>query len=318
MTEALPAGYCLRAPTPDDVSAVAALIDATDIEAFGESNFSAEELASDWDDLDLGRDAWLVLAPDGVVTGYGAVWAEAPVQIETDAYVHPAHTGRGIGTFLVRATEARAREHAEAAAPDERVVVHNTVYASNAAAVALLRGEGYAPVRYFWHMVGDLVEPPPAPAWPSDVRVRAGVRGEDEQLFYTVREEAWRDHWGYQPITFDEWKPSRDYDASLWFVAFDGDQAAGIAMCKDQLGMGFVHTLAVRRPWRRRGLGTALLHHAFGEFYRRGLRRVTLDVDAASPTGATRLYERAGLRVATEYATFEKELRAGGSEVGSQ
>lgn len=311
MPEPLPAGYVVRAPRPDEVAAVAALVAATDIAAFGAVNYSVEELASDWDDLDLARDAWVVVAPDGSIAGYGAVWVEAPGLIETDAYVHPAQTGRGIGTRLVRVTEARARESLPLAPPDARVVIRNSIYATNQAASDLLRGEGYAPARYFWHMIGDLDTPPPAPVWPPGIRVRAGVRGEDERLFYRVWDEAWHDHWGHVPTTFEAWLPPKDYDPSLWFVAFDGDEPAGVAICRYHLEMGKVRALAVRRPWRRRGLGTALLQHAFAEFYRRGTRRVTLDVDAASPTGATRIYERAGMRVATEYATFEKVLRDG-------
>jgi hypothetical protein len=42
--------------------------------------------------------------------------------------------------------------------------------------------------------------------------------------------------------------------------------------------------------------------------YRRGQPRVRLGVDAQNPTGATRLYERAGMHVAYEAAAFKKEL----------
>ena len=75
--------------------------------------------------------------------------------------------------------------------------------------------------------------------------------------------------------------------------------------------MGWVSTLGVRRPWRRKGLGLALLQHSFGEFHRRGKCRVGLGVDADSLTGATRLYEKAGMEVHRQYASYEKELRAG-------
>ena len=55
----------------------------------------------------------------------------------------------------------------------------------------------------------------------------------------------------------------------------------------------------------------ALLHHSFGELYRRGKRKVGLEVDAQSLTGATRLYEKAGMRVDRQYDVYEKELRSG-------
>ena len=72
-----------------------------------------------------------------------------------------------------------------------------------------------------------------------------------------------------------------------------------------------MNSLAIRRQWRRRGIGLAFLYHAFGEFYRREIHNVYLGVDAQSLTGATRLYERAGMHVVRQYNTYEKELRAG-------
>jgi ribosomal protein S18 acetylase RimI-like enzyme len=77
------------------------------------------------------------------------------------------------------------------------------------------------------------------------------------------------------------------------------------------LHIGWVNQLAVLRPWRRKGLGIALLLHSFAEFYRRGIVNVGLGVDAQNLTGATRLYERAGMHVALQHDTYEKELRAG-------
>jgi ribosomal protein S18 acetylase RimI-like enzyme len=73
--------------------------------------------------------------------------------------------------------------------------------------------------------------------------------------------------------------------------------------------MGWVRNLGVRRGWRGRGLARALLQHAFGAFYARGCTTIGLGVDAQSPTGATRLYQRAGMRVTEEYETYEKMLR---------
>ena len=72
--------------------------------------------------------------------------------------------------------------------------------------------------------------------------------------------------------------------------------------------MGLV---GVRWPWRKRGLGLALLRHAFAEYHQRGVRKVGLSVDAESITGAPRLYGRAGMRVKESYIIHRKELRSG-------
>ena len=72
--------------------------------------------------------------------------------------------------------------------------------------------------------------------------------------------------------------------------------------------MGWIRALGVRPRWRRRGLGTALLLHAFGALYARGQRRIGLGVDAENTTGAVRLYERAGMRAAWQADIYERKL----------
>jgi ribosomal protein S18 acetylase RimI-like enzyme len=77
--------------------------------------------------------------------------------------------------------------------------------------------------------------------------------------------------------------------------------------------MGWVDGLCVRRPWRKRGLGLALLLHSYGMFHERGKLRVGLGVDAENITGALRLYEKAGMHSDPNrtYVVYEKELRSG-------
>ena len=101
------------------------------------------------------------------------------------------------------------------------------------------------------------------------------------------------------------------FDPSLWFLALEGDEIAGITLCKTLAGEGWVDVVGVRRPWRNRGLGLALLRHAFTEYHRRGTHKVGLSVDAESITGAPRLYGRAGMRVRESYIIHLKELRPG-------
>jgi mycothiol synthase len=100
-----------------------------------------------------------------------------------------------------------------------------------------------------------------------------------------------------------------DFDPALWTVARDSEEVAGVIRCDPRRwGGGWVGVLGVRRPWRRRGLGLALLQRSFGTFFDRGERRVALGVDAENPSGATRLYERAGMHVEAEHLTWEKEM----------
>jgi GNAT superfamily N-acetyltransferase len=129
-------------------------------------------------------------------------------------------------------------------------------------------------------------------------------------------EEAFGDHWEHRPVPFDRWlhdhRTHPGYDPGLWFLAVEGDDIAGGVICErftsEQPDCAWVDDVAVRRPWRRRGVALALLLHAFGVLYRRGIRKAALTVDSDSPTGATGLYERAGMRVERSIDVFGKEI----------
>jgi GNAT superfamily N-acetyltransferase len=105
----------------------------------------------------------------------------------------------------------------------------------------------------------------------------------------------------------------RPVEPDLWFLAMDGKEMAGISICRrrsdDDPEMGWVEILGVRKLWRRRGLGLALLLHSFHALRQNGALRAGLGVDSGSLTGATRLYKRAGMSVSREIALYELELR---------
>ena len=153
---------------------------------------------------------------------------------------------------------------------------------------------------------------PTAPEWPEGFRVSTFEPG-DGRAFHAALDEAFAEEWNHVSEPFEEWAERRlnvsDFDPTLWFIVREGDEIAAVLRCDaDRAGAGWVGALGVRRSWRKRGLGLALLRHAFGEFYRRDQRRVGLGVDAQNPSGATRLYERAGMHVAYEAVAFKKEL----------
>jgi ribosomal protein S18 acetylase RimI-like enzyme len=138
-------------------------------------------------------------------------------------------------------------------------------------------------------------------------------RTDDARAFHAASGEAFEDEWGHSPMEFDAWWDMRSkdpqFDPSLWFLVRDGDEIAAVNRCEGgRYGGGYVGLLGVRKPWRKRGLGKALLLHAFREFRDRGYDRATLGVDSENPTGATRLYESVGMHVETTFVTFEKEL----------
>jgi len=315
VTHTLPAGFTLRAPRQDDLPAICALLAAFDIAYMGFADaYEPADIREEWERLDLAADAWVIEGSDGRMASYGTLSDYGSGRLQADGYVHPDYWGRGVGTALVRLMDTRAAELVGRAPEGARVVVGNAVLANDAAAQAILEAEGYSLVRTHWRMAITLDAPPPTPDWPAGNTVRTFAPGRDDRAVFEAVEEAFSDHWGHTPRVFEEWitrTRREDFDPSLWFLAMDGDTIAGVALCRRRPDCGWLGWLAVRRPWRKRGLGLALLRHAFGAFYMRGERTIALGVDAQSLTGATRLYEGAGMRVTMQAAIYEKELRPG-------
>jgi mycothiol synthase len=309
----------LRPVKWSDLEAVTQLIyDACAADGDTAVAVTADELKHEWETpgFELERDAFCVETTDGHIVGYEEFFDEYEhAKLRTDGYVHPDYKGRGIGTTLLRIIEARAREEIALAEPDVRVALQSLIDNRDPASHDLHRNEGYQPLRYHWRMEIVLDSPPAEPKLPEGIELRPFIKGEHDVAVWQAQNEAWRDHWGSHDVTLEEWKRSRfddpEFDPTLWQIAWNGDEVAGFSLNRYRMGNGWIRTLGVRRAWRKRGLGQAILLRSFAEFYRRGTKTIGLGVDAENPTGATRLYQRVGMYAASEYVTYEKELRPG-------
>ena len=315
----LPEGYTLRNATWDDLQPVVDLIYAV-CEHDGDVQVatSKEEMREIWEDpkLNIDTDTFVVTDPNGNVVGYEEFYnRNEHAALIGDGYVHPAHLGKGIGTALLRALDERARTEIAKADPELRVYIHNGMAIGDTISREMHENEGYQPIRFFWRMEIELEDAPPTPVFPENIELRPFDEATHAELVHAAHEEAFSDHWGHTVLPFEEWKrrviETHEYNPELWFIAWDGDEIAGYSICRYRNDNGWVGSLGVRRPWRKKGLGLALLYHSFNEFCQRGQMTIGLGVDASNPTGATRLYERAGMRIGSEYVTYEKEFRAG-------
>jgi mycothiol synthase len=311
-------GLHLRAANWADLEPVAQLIlDVCTHDGDPTIAVPPDELKNEWQTpgFNLETDAWVVTTEDGRVVGFEEfVNRHAHAVLQGDGYVHPEFIGQGIGTAMLHALEERARKEIELADPELRVFIRNGMSIGDSVSREMHENEGYRPIRFFWRMEITLDGPPPAPEWPQDIELHLFELEKHDYAVYQAHEEAFRDHWGHTPHTYEDWQHrmhNEEMDPSLWFIAWEGDQVAGYALCRYRHDNGWVGTLGVRRSWRKHGLGLALLYHSFAEFYKRGTQVISLGVDAASQTGATRLYQRAGMHVAAEYVSYEKELRPG-------
>lgn len=268
--------------------------------------------------FDLERDTFIVETADGRMVGFDQFENEYQhAVLEAEGYVHPAFLGRGIGTVLLRAAERRAYEEMQLAESDVRISLRSPINHRDQSAHALHRKEGYSPLRYYWRMQIDLTTPPAPANFPDGIELRPFVKEEHAHAVLDAQNESFRDHWGHHAEDYDQWANRRfarkEFDPTLWMIAWDGPsgQIAGFSINRYRGGIGWIGTLGVRRPWRKQGLGEALLLHSFGEFYRRGMKTIGLGVDAQNPTGATRLYQKVGMQPVSEFAIYEKELRPG-------
>ena len=307
----------VRPPTMDDLEAVHRLLEVCDIAEYGVPDITLDDLRTLWQGpaFNIATDAWMVIAPGDRLVGYADVEHRQHIRIYTLVRVLPEYAGQRIEEYMLQLVEEWAQRQIPLAKPGVRVTLFSWGSDLNDAAQQALLRAGFKEVRRSWRMEIEMSNAPFAPEWPEQVAVRAFIPGQDDRIVYDAIDEAFQDHWGHMEGSFDEWKhwtiERENFDPSLWFLAFDGDEIAGASLCTYQMDDGWVDTLAVRRPWRRKGLGMALMQHSFGEFYRRGKYKVGLGVDSQNLTGATRLYERAGMHVARIYISHEKELRAG-------
>ncbi len=300
VTLAVPDGCTSRPATNDDVEAVTALIAASELHHTGIANIAAEDVRADYAraSVDLGRDSILVfdgprLVAEGLV--FNGRYA--------DCTVHPDLEGRGLGTALLRWSQERARAQGGS-------IVGGTVPDENGPARALFLANGYEPAWDSWILEIAHEEEPPEPRLPTGYEVRAFADGQAEAV-HRVIEDAFSEWESRPPTSFEDWR-SWALDRTgfepwmLPVVVRDGEIVGAAYLIHYPSDLGWVQQIAVRTDHRGRGLGRALLQHAFRTFFLRGEPTTGLSTD--SRTGALTLYEHVGMSVTHSYTHYAKEL----------
>lgn len=317
MSSILPQGLSERPATLDDLDSIYNLSRAHDLALYGEEEFTREDIRVRFSgpDVNLEEDSRLVFDQEGQLVALLLLTQQMRAKFFVMLRVRPDYDDARTGDYLLTLAENWARERISQAESGVRVSIGYWISANDQRALARAEQASYQEVRRSWRMEIELSEAPAAPLWPEGIELRPFVQGRDDYAVFTSINTAFADHWGHIPLQFEEWKhwtvEREIFDSSLWFIAWGGNEVAGTALCVLEGELGWIDDLAVQRPWRRKGLGMALLTHSFGEFYHLGKRRAGLSVDSQNLTGAVRLYERAGMHKARETITYEKELRAG-------
>ncbi|MEY9851664.1 mycothiol synthase [Leifsonia sp. EB41] len=292
-----------------DTDAVLAVLRASDAADHPNYLTTREELADElaFSFLDLERDTLLAQGHDGSVLAVGSV-LEPPRQVSLvrefmNGAVHPDHRGKGIGRELLAWQRARGEQKLatiETALPGWLVG-----YADRRAPdrERLLTAAGFRAARWFHTMERDLALPIPEVTPTEAVRI-VPYTSDLADAVHAARDEAFRDHWGSQPLSDEQWESliGGTFAPEVSFVALAGEDVAGVVLCDvnpdDWPGQGFsgpyISTVAVTRAHRGRRIAPALLSAVLTESSRRGWQKAVLDVDAASPTGADSLYTGMG------------------------
>jgi len=328
MKNKLPENYTSRQAVMDDLPEIHNLEKKKSLYYNGVAGFTLERLRNEYETpgFDVAESVHLVFGQDAKLAALIEVWDEAnpPVHPYLWMTVDPDQEGLGLEEYLMEWAEDRALQVFDRVDPELRIALRSHVNHQIESSIRAQLAAGMEEIRHGFRMRIDMDREPDAPVFPNGIRLRSYDPDLDARAVYEVDEEVFMDHFGFIKEDPDEgfekfmhhMSGDDSYDPSLWFLAVDEkDEIVAICLCRrygaEDHEAGYVSSLGVKRAWRRQGVAQALLLTAFGEYYKRGKRKVDLGVDAESLTGATDLYKKVGMYVLRQYDTFEKVLRPG-------
>lgn len=266
----------------------------------GSAESDEAEVRRDWDTPGFDRERSTRVVLDGErPVGYAVLDAEGGC----DSVVDPDVAGGDVEDRLLDWLEARG---------DERGLALEHYWGQeDEAARARFAGRGWTPARTFRRMRLELDRPTPDPVWPDGVTVREVDPDRDGPVVHRVVQDAFADIGdGHGERPYDAWAASMlapdRFVAAYALVAEDGGEVVGAVLGQAREDFVFVRQLAVPRAHRGRGIGLALLHESFRRHAAAGAVATVLGVDAGNATGATALYERAGMRVVEAFTRWER------------
>ncbi len=314
-----------RALRRDDVPALYEMLLAIEQADGRDLVQTLEDLQREFDDpwSNAEFDSLAAFTPDGQLAGYARTFQNPQPEDEVRCFlsveVHPARRATGLEEALLDWAEERGQQRLRLMPGDVPRVLRFSIQDTQAVRRAQLEQRGFDVARRFYRMQRDLSEPIPAVQLPGDLALRVYTPDLGEAVLAAFN-EAFRDHWSFEPVTSEDWQMffigRTSFRADLTYVVMDGEEVAGFSLndvspeenARRGCSEGWIEELAVRRPWRKRGVATALLCASLHAFKAEGLQHALLGVDTENLSGALRVYERVGFKPILSFVQFEKKL----------
>ncbi len=237
-------------------------------------------------------------------------------------WIHPDWRHKGIGQAVQGWLEQRGRALLVGRAPAGAQCIFQTWGADHITdKTALLKACGYTATRFTGMMVRPLDQPIPDLPLPAGLEVRPTRSRDELRPIFEAFNEAFRDHWGHREWTdsdFQGWYDDPELDTALYQVAWDSESnqiAGGVLtyISKKQnaatgLLRGWTDPIAVRRPWRKRGVAKALIARSLRDLKAQGMTEAALGVDTQNPNGAYKLYENMGFKIYRSGTVWRKNM----------
>lgn len=324
-------GYTWRAMTLEDAQGINRLL--LDIEAVDQRGWvdTLEERQRDFQDpaTNIQTDSIVAVTNQDQIAALG--WVFAPKQSNDQEYVaflwgevHPSHRQRGLGTMILSWMEQRGRQILSNRPADLPHYLRSWSQEKLIDRVLLLENNAFIPTRYFYRMRRSLDQPIPPVSLPNDIYLITWDVDKDEAA-RQVFNESFKDHWGFIPATQEEWglflAGHEDFRPDLSFMALAkraGGESEVIAISLNKIDAAqnqlyaiqeaWIQDLAVLRPYRKRGIATALLCASMQAFKDAGFQYAGLGVDTENLTGALSIYEKIGFEPIRRNITFQKQV----------